>query len=147
MLYGFYSCLFHLETFLTFPRFACRPLLRDLEGVEFGTEFVFISDRFLALRLVSLGLISFFKLPNIFQLELIESLLNDLELAHGGLCDGGYFRRPIRHGLVVDESWVIWGLYYVVWMRVVINGAIGNEVLIYQDGISLIVLGLHSQLI
>lgn len=101
----------------------------------------------MALSLVSLALISFFKLPNIFQLELIDSLLNDLELAHGGFCDAGYFRGPIGHGLVVDVRWVIWGLCYVVRMWVVIYGAIGNEILIDQDGIGLIVLGLHSQLI
>jgi hypothetical protein len=32
-------------------------------------------------------------------------------------------------------------------MRVVISGAVGNEILIDEDGIGLIVFGLHSQLI
>ena len=48
---------------------------------------------------------------------------------------------------MIDENWVIWGLNYEVRMRVVICGAVGNEILIDEDGISLIVLGLYPQLI
>lgn len=146
-LYSFNSCLFHLETFLHFLRSASRPLLRDLEGVKLGAEFVFIGYGFLALSLVFLSLMSLFKLPNILLLELIDPLLNDLELACGSFRDARYFRGPIGHDLVVDESRVIWGLNYEVRMRVVICGAVGNEILIDEDGIGLIVLGLHSQLI
>jgi hypothetical protein len=90
---------------------------------------------------------SFFKLPNILLLELIDPLFNDLELARGGFSDTRYFRGPIGDDLVVDESRVVWGLNYEVRMRVVICGAVGNEILIDEDGIGLIVLGLHSQLI
>jgi hypothetical protein len=90
---------------------------------------------------------SFFKLPNIFHLELIDSLLNDLKLGHGGISYARYFRGPIRRDLMVDENRVSWGLYYEVRMRVLIYGAVGNEILIDEDGISLIVLGLHPQLI
>ena len=147
LLYSFDSCLFHLDTFLHFLRSASRPLLRDLEGVELGAEFVFIGYGILALSLVFLSLISFFKLPSILVLELIDPLLNDLELARGGFSDARYFRGPIRHYLVVGKSCVVWWLNNKVRMRVVISGAVGNEILIDEDGIGLIVFGLHSQLI
>ena len=101
----------------------------------------------MALSLVSLSLMSFFKLPNIFLLELIDPFLNDLKLARGVFRDARYFWGPIGHDLVVDENWVIWGPNYEVRLRVVICGAVGNEILIDEDGIGLIVLGLHSQLV